>query len=163
MARMPQFRLLAGLCIGMRNGIGTQLIRNIRIRPWAGTSWRLGLTNAYQIWNEIDLSDLRLGASAGGHCAALRISSILDDSFPMILTCCTPIEYPVEVALGACDFISEDVGRERLPSFTRIIGCSTAAFGRGLRPVRIIPAAAVECPDWTAADLFPSGGGAIDV
>ena len=33
----------------------------------------------------------------------------LDGTIPQSLTCCTPIEYPVEVALGAADFISEDV------------------------------------------------------
>ena len=33
----------------------------------------------------------------------------LDDGIPQTLTCCTPIEYPVEVAFGSADFIAEDV------------------------------------------------------
>ncbi len=33
----------------------------------------------------------------------------LDDDIPQDLDCCKPIEYPVEVALDAADFIEEDV------------------------------------------------------
>ncbi len=39
----------------------------------------------------------------------LRICNILDNDIPQELSCCGPVEYPVEVALGSADFISEDV------------------------------------------------------
>ena len=73
----------------------------------------LGLTNAYQIWSEPTYPIFEWAHQQGG-IAGFAHFEYLDDSFPTNLTCCTPIEYPVEVALGDCDFISEDVGRERL-------------------------------------------------
>ena len=49
----------------------------------------------------------------------------LDDSFPQSLNCCIPIEYPVEVALGACDFISEDVDGSdtSIHAYYRLLNC----------------------------------------
>jgi hypothetical protein len=32
-----------------------------------------------------------------------------NNGLPQNLSCCTPIEYPIEVALGAADFIAEDI------------------------------------------------------
>jgi hypothetical protein len=68
----------------------------------------LGLTNAYQIWSEYTYPIFDWAHKQGG-IGGFAHFEYLDDSFPTTLTCCTPIEYPVEVALGACDFISEDV------------------------------------------------------
>ncbi len=68
----------------------------------------LGLTKAYQIWKEytypiIDWAHQQNGIAGFAH------MEYLDDTIPQTLSCCTPIEYPVEVALGSADFISEDV------------------------------------------------------
>lgn len=68
----------------------------------------LGLTQAQQIWQEYTYLILN-SARQQGAIAGFAHMQYLDGSIPQSLTCCTPIEYPVEVALGAADFISEDV------------------------------------------------------
>ena len=85
----------------------------------------LGLTNAYQIWSEPTYPIFAVGASAGRPLAALRISNIWMTAFRPTLTCCTPIEYPVEVAMGDCDFISEDVGGNDyfIHAYYRLLNC----------------------------------------
>ncbi|HWT82419.1 MAG TPA: DUF4082 domain-containing protein, partial [Candidatus Methylomirabilis sp.] len=61
----------------------------------------------------------------------------LDNSIPQSLTCCTPIEYPVEVALGAADFVSEDV-QDVNSDFGMCPECAIQAYYRllntGFRP-----------------------------
>ena len=49
----------------------------------------------------------------------------VDDGFPQSLNCCIPVEYPVEVALGACDFISEDVAGSdtAMRAYYRLLNC----------------------------------------
>jgi hypothetical protein len=44
-----------------------------------------------------------------GGLAGFAHMQYLDGNIPSGLSCCTPIEYPVEVGLGSADFISEDV------------------------------------------------------
>jgi hypothetical protein len=68
----------------------------------------LGLTNAQQIWEEYTFPILNWARQQGA-IAGFAHMQYLDGGIPTSLTCCTPIEYPVEVALGAADFISEDV------------------------------------------------------
>jgi phosphodiesterase/alkaline phosphatase D-like protein len=68
----------------------------------------LGLTSAQQIWSEYTYPIFNW-AHQQGAIAGFAHLEYLDDSIPQSLTCCTPIEYPVEVALGASDFVSEDV------------------------------------------------------
>jgi len=68
----------------------------------------LGLSSAQQIWQEYTYPILNWAHQQGG-IAGFAHLQYLDGNFPTTLTCCTPIEYPVEVALGAADFISEDV------------------------------------------------------
>ena len=70
----------------------------------------LGLNEAHQIWEEYTYpmflwahSPSNIGIAGFAH------MQYLDDGFPQTLNCCIPIEYPVEVALGEADFISEDV------------------------------------------------------
>ena len=84
----------------------------------------LGLTNAYQIWQEytypiFDWAHRQRGIAGFTH------MQYLDDGFPQSLSCCIPIEYPVEVALGACDFISEDVdGSDTvIHAYYRLLNC----------------------------------------
>ncbi len=91
----------------------------------------LGLTNAYQIWNEMTYSIFEWAHQQGaiaGFAHFEYLSEYQDDGFPTTLTCCTPIEYPVEVALGACDFISEDAlniaGQDYcLRAYYRLLNC----------------------------------------
>jgi hypothetical protein len=68
----------------------------------------LGLTEAHQIWQEYTYPIFQWAHQQNG-IAGFAHMQYLDNGLPQNLTCCTPIEYPVEVALGAADFISEDV------------------------------------------------------
>src|SRR5262249_19738241 len=68
----------------------------------------LGLSNAAQVWDEMT-SPIFSWAHQRGGIAGFAHFQYLNESFPTNLTCCTPIDYPSEVALGSCDFISEDV------------------------------------------------------
>ena len=84
----------------------------------------LGLTNAHQIWFEYTYPVFQWTHQQGG-IAGFAHLQYLDDGFPQTLTCCTPIEYPVEVALGACDYISEDVagGDSAIHAYYRLLNC----------------------------------------
>jgi hypothetical protein len=70
----------------------------------------LGLTQASQVWEEYTYPIFNWAHQRGG-IAGFAHMQYLDgtNTIPNGLTCCTPIEYPVEVALGSSDFISEDV------------------------------------------------------
>ncbi|MDA8430935.1 MAG: DUF4082 domain-containing protein [Geobacteraceae bacterium] len=68
----------------------------------------LGLSEAHQIWEEYTYPIFQWAHSQNGIAGFVHMQ-YLDDNIPQTLTCCTPIEYPVEVALGAADFIEEDV------------------------------------------------------
>ena len=68
----------------------------------------LGLARAQQIWQEYTYPILNWARQQNG-IAGFAHMQYLDNGIPQSLNCCIPIEYPVEVALGAADFISEDV------------------------------------------------------
>ena len=68
----------------------------------------LGLTEAHQIWEEYTAPIFQWVHGQDG-IAGFAHMQYLDDGIPQSLDCCKPIEYPVEVALGSADFISEDV------------------------------------------------------
>jgi hypothetical protein len=68
----------------------------------------LGLSQAQQIWSEYTYPIFNW-AHQQHAIAGFAHMQYLDGGIPQSLTCCTPIEYPVEVALGGADFISEDV------------------------------------------------------
>ena len=68
----------------------------------------LGLNKASQIWQEYTypiFNWIHQNNGIGG----FAHMQYLPTGIPQSLDCCTPIEYPVEVALGSADFISEDV------------------------------------------------------
>jgi hypothetical protein len=69
----------------------------------------LGLQEAHQIWEEYTYPILSWAHQQPGAIAGFAHMQYLDGGIPQSLNCCIPIEYPVEVALGAADFISEDV------------------------------------------------------
>ncbi len=68
----------------------------------------LGLGEAHQIWAEYTYPIFNW-AHQQNAIAGFAHMQYLDGSIPQTLNCCLPMEYPVEVALGAADFISEDV------------------------------------------------------
>ena len=78
-------------------------------RLWAGHIVGLGLSNAHQIWQEYTFPILDFAHQQNGIAGFAHLQYLDDGNPPQDLTCCTPIEYPVEVALGSADFISEDV------------------------------------------------------
>ena len=82
----------------------------------------LGLTEAHQIWEEYTYPILNWAHQQNGIAGFVHMQ-YLDDGIPQSLTCCTPIEYPVEVALGAADFISEDVngGESAINAYYRLL------------------------------------------
>ena len=69
----------------------------------------LGLTNAHQIWQEYTFPILDWAHQQSGIAGFAHLQYLDGTGLPQSLTCCTPIEFPVEVGLGAADFISEDV------------------------------------------------------
>ena len=84
----------------------------------------LGLTNAYQIFEEYTYPIFDWAHQQGALCGFAHFQ-YLDAGFPENLTCCTPVEYPVEMALGACDFISEDVNGSDgfAEAYYRLLNC----------------------------------------
>lgn len=83
----------------------------------------LGLTDAHQVWEEspfriLDWAHQRNAIAGFAH------MQYLNDEIPgETLNCCIPIEYPVEVALGTADFISEDVtgGNSAMNAYYRLL------------------------------------------
>lgn len=69
----------------------------------------LGLSSAKQLWQEYTYPILDWAHQQNGIAGFAHMQYLDGNGLPSALTCCTPIEYPVEVALGAADFISEDV------------------------------------------------------
>ncbi len=71
----------------------------------------LGLSGATQRWEEYTGAVLDWAHAQGGIAgfAHMQYLGATGGNLANSLDCCQPIEYPVEVALGAADFISEDV------------------------------------------------------
>ena len=105
---MTPFQRPGSYCIGMRNGIGMPVYYQYPHQALGGHVVALGLTEAHQIWEEYTYPIFNWAHQQNG-IAGFAHMQYLDDGIPQSLTCCIPIEYPVEVALGSADFISEDV------------------------------------------------------
>ncbi|HEX7860398.1 MAG TPA: DUF4082 domain-containing protein [Verrucomicrobiae bacterium] len=84
----------------------------------------LGITNAQQIWHEYTYPVLKMARDHGG-VGGFAHMQYLGDSFPNGLNCCLPIEYPVEVALGSADFVSQDVtgSDTAMQAWYRLLNC----------------------------------------
>ncbi len=67
----------------------------------------LGLSEAHQIWEEYTYPIFDWVHQQNG-IAGFAHMQYLGDGIPQDLNCCGPVEYPVEVALGTVDFLSED-------------------------------------------------------
>lgn len=85
----------------------------------------LGITNAVQRWDEYTAPVLSWARNQGGVAGFAHLQYLPNYSFPTTLDCCAPLEYPVEVALGNCDFISQDVagGDAAMYAYYRLLNC----------------------------------------
>jgi O-glycosyl hydrolase len=81
---------------------------NFKYQALGGHLVLLGLKEGHQIWEEspykiLDWAKKQNAVKGFAH------FEYLNDSIQLKLNCCIPIDYPVEVALGNIDFVSEDV------------------------------------------------------
>ncbi len=84
----------------------------------------LGLDSARQIWDESAYKILEWGRkqkAVQGFCHM----EYLNDSIQKKLTCCIPLDYPVEAALGTIDFLAEDVwlNDAAVEGYYRLLNC----------------------------------------
>jgi hypothetical protein len=84
----------------------------------------LGLAEAHQIWDEYTYPIFNWAHQQNAIAGFVHMQ-YLDNNIPQSLNCCIPIEYPVEVALGAADFIEEDVngGEPAMQAYYRLLNC----------------------------------------
>ena len=85
----------------------------------------LGLTEAHQIWEEYTYPIFNWAHQQNAIAGFVHMQS-LDDGIPQSLNCCTPIEYPVEVALGSADFICGGCnigGDSAIQAYYRLLNC----------------------------------------
>ena len=68
----------------------------------------LGLNKAHQMWDESTYKILEWGKAQNAVMGFCHMQ-YLNDTIQNDLTCCIPVDYPVEAALGTIDFLSEDV------------------------------------------------------
>ena len=102
----------------------------------------LGLKEAHQIWSESPFKIIQW-AKAQGALAGFCHMEYLTGSFPDKLDCCTPLDFPVEAALGTIDFLAEDVwlNDASVEAYYKLLNCG---FRLG----------------WAAGTDYPCNGGA---
>jgi hypothetical protein len=84
----------------------------------------LGLSEAHTIWDESPYKILAYGRAQNAIVGFCHMQ-YLKDSIPGTLDCCTPIDYPVEAALGTIDFLAEDVwlNDASVNAYYRLLNC----------------------------------------
>jgi O-glycosyl hydrolase len=84
----------------------------------------LGLSEAHTKWDESPYKILAYGRSQNAIVGFCHMQ-YLKDSIPGTLDCCTPIDYPVEAALGTIDFLSEDVwlNNASVNAYYKLLNC----------------------------------------
>lgn len=84
----------------------------------------LGLKEAHQIWDESPYKILEWGKAQGAVSGFCHIQ-YLNDKIQNELNCCIPIDYPVEAALGAIDFLAEDVWQNdaAIHAYYKLLNC----------------------------------------
>jgi O-glycosyl hydrolase len=84
----------------------------------------LGLKEANTIWNESPYKILEWGKKQNAIMGFCHMQ-YLKDSIPATLDCCTPIDFPVEAALGTIDFLAEDVwlNDASVKAYYRLLNC----------------------------------------
>ena len=75
----------------------------------------LGLEEAHQVWDESPYKILEWARKQNAVTGFAHFE-YLNDSIQQELNCCIPVDYPVEVALGTIDFVSEDVYGNKSPN-----------------------------------------------
>jgi O-glycosyl hydrolase len=84
----------------------------------------LGLKETHTLWNESPGKIIEWGKSQNAIVGFCHMQ-YLKESIPGTLDCCTPIDYPVEAALGTIDFLSEDVwlNDAAVHAYYKILNC----------------------------------------
>lgn len=84
----------------------------------------LGLTEAHTIWDESPYKILEYGRTQHATVGFCHME-YLKDSISGTLDCCTPIDFPVEAALGTIDFLAEDVwlNDAAVNAYYRLLNC----------------------------------------
>lgn len=84
----------------------------------------LGLNEAHVIWDESAYKILEWGKKQNAVSGFVHMQ-YLNDTIQNELSCCTPIEYPVETALGTIDFLMEDhwPSDDAIKAYYRILNC----------------------------------------
>lgn len=84
----------------------------------------LGLKEAHTIWDESPYKILEWGKKQDAIMGFCHME-YLKDSIPATLDCCTPIDYPVEAALGTINFLAEDVWLSDMSvnAYYRLLNC----------------------------------------
>ena len=84
----------------------------------------LGLNEAHQIWDESTYKILECGKSQDAIMGFCHMQ-YLNDTIQNDLTCCIPVDYPVEAALGTIDFLAEDVwlNDAAINAYYRLLNC----------------------------------------
>jgi hypothetical protein len=84
----------------------------------------LGLKETHTIWDESPYKILEWGKKQNAVMGFCHMQ-YLKDSIPGTLDCCTPIDFPVEAALGTIDFLAEDVwlNDASVNAYYRLLNC----------------------------------------
>jgi hypothetical protein len=84
----------------------------------------LGLNEAHQIWEESAYKILEWGKSQNAIMGFCHMQ-YLNDNIQNDLTCCIPVDYPVEAAFGTIDFLAEDVwlNDAAINAYYRLLNC----------------------------------------
>ena len=84
----------------------------------------LGLDKAEKIWEESGYKVLEWAKLHKAICGYAHMQ-YLNDKLPEKLNCCIPIDYPIEVALGTIDFISEDCAGSdsAIEAYYKLLNC----------------------------------------
>jgi O-glycosyl hydrolase len=84
----------------------------------------LGLKEAHTIWNESPFKIIEWGKKQNAVIGFCHME-YLNDKIPDKLDCCTPLDFPVEAALGTIDFLAEDVwvNDAALNAYYRLLNC----------------------------------------
>jgi O-glycosyl hydrolase len=84
----------------------------------------LGLKKAHQIWDESPYKIIEWGKRQNAIVGFCHMQ-YLNDSIYSNIDCCTPVDYPVEAALGTIDFLAEDVwlNDAAINAYYRLLNC----------------------------------------
>lgn len=84
----------------------------------------LGLKEAHQIWDESAYKIIEWAKKQNAVTGFVHME-YLNDKIQNNLTCCIPLDYPVEAALGTIDFVAEDVWQNdaAVHAYYKLLNC----------------------------------------